>query len=106
MTDFSSAPKGGDFPATDFDRVDIDVEDQRLAAKLLEESPLKSLAAKRAMVESILAMRLQIRVLRVKLEEGKIKTAEIKLLSGLASNLRRSLEAIGCVDLTEEEEEV
>ena len=74
-----------------------------LVDKLMSESPIEGTATKLLLAESVAALRFELRVLLAKQKEGKIRAEEVRVIPGLASNIRRTLERLGTTNPVEED---
>lgn len=74
-----------------------------LVAKLMSESPIEGEMTKLCLAESAAALRFELRFLLAKQKEGKIRAEEVRVIPGLASNLRRILERLGTTQPVEED---
>ena len=73
--------------------------------RLVEQSPMKSAAAKETIALSVLAIVEQIARLRALARQGDLTGDEARSVPALASNLRRQLDTLGVLDMAQEEED-
>ena len=61
----------------------------------MKESPLQSTVAKLSLAETLAGLRVEFNILLKKQRDGTITIEELRCLPGIASNVRRHLEALG-----------
>ena len=77
-----------------------------LVQKLIQESPIEGEATKLLLAESAAACRFELRIILEKQQrDGRLLGDEIRVIPGLASNMRRILERLGTTELVEQEVE-
>ena len=81
----------------------VDATYEEFRDRALEESPIKSEAAKLAMCEALSVLRIEQGILIHKLGRDTITAEELRQIPGVASNIRRICESLGIVEHTEDE---
>jgi len=79
--------------------------DESLFKRLSQQAQLESEAAVETLARAATTVDLQLRDLRLRIEQGTIGSDEVRAVPSLASNLRRICEALGVTQKREEEEE-
>lgn len=75
-----------------------------LFERLVEDSPVKSEETKKTLAETICTLRLLLRSLRLRVQEGTATAEEHRALSGVCANIKASVLALKLTDEEREED--
>ena len=81
----------------------VDATWDDLRDKILEESPLKSVAAKRAAADSAATLFIQQQHLKNKLSGGTITADEMRQIPAVANQLNKILATLGIIEFQEDD---